>query len=81
MGVGGNDKNLTEGKESISISLQSSGEGGGGGERGGLKRTDEGAKNNYSNNIIKHFSNACHVAGTVLSTVYVLIHLILIITL
>lgn len=52
-----------------------------GGAQGGLKRTDEGAKNNYSNNIIKHFSKACSVAGTVLSTVCVLIHLILITTL
>lgn len=43
--------------------------------------TDKGVKNNYSNNTIKHFYKACHVADTVLSTVCVLIHLILIIML
>lgn len=50
-------------------------------EEGRLKRTGEGVKNTYYNNTIKHFYKACHVAGTVLSTLPVLIRLILITTL
>lgn len=61
MGVGGHDRNLTEGKESVSISLQSVWEGGGG--EGGAERTDQGAENNYGNNSIKPLYKACHEAA------------------
>lgn len=54
------------------------GEQGCGGARGGrLKRAGEGMKDNYNNNTIQHFCKACCAAGTVLSTLCVLIHLIL----
>lgn len=54
---------MTEGKESISISLKFSW-----GEPGmwGRLRTGEGVKSNYNNNAIKHFYKAFWVAGTVL---------------
>lgn len=64
---------MAEDKENISI-LQEEGEG------GRAKRTNEGVKNNYSNNTIQHFYKACNVSGTVLSTIYAPIHLILTIT-